>query len=259
MKRLSIFVFAICVSLVSFAQKEVSAKSIFEAIDKKQQIQYDGVVVVGTLDLTELSNKKRKNNKASWDEYKSTVEVPVVFRNCTFKGDVIAYKNLSKDGKRKNIAGFNIELGESSTTYSTDFPENVVFENCTFEGDSEFKYSNFARVANFSGTKFSQQANFKYAHFKGEASFSGNQFSEYANFKYADFDDQVYFKNARFRDYADFKYAHFHDGVSFKSGRFQRHADFKYTNFSNDTDFQSTDFEGSTDFKYSNGKRYVSR
>lgn len=259
MKRISTFIFALFVSITSFAQKGVSARSIFEAIEKHQQIQYDGVVVTGDLDLTELSNKKRKNSRNIWDEYKSTVEVSVVFRNCTFKGDVIAYKNLLKDGKRQSIAGFNIELGESSTTYSTDFTENVVFENCIFEGDSEFKYSKFSRVANFSGTKFSQQANFKYAHFKGETSFSGNLFSEYANFKYADFGDQVYFKNARFRDYADFKYAHFHDGVSFKRGRFQRHADFKYTSFSNDTDFQSADFEASTDFKYSNGKRYVSR
>ncbi|MEZ4904673.1 MAG: pentapeptide repeat-containing protein [Spirosomataceae bacterium] len=169
------------------AQKEVVAKEVFAAIDHRQSVQYDGVTIVGDLDLTELSNRKTKKQSHGWEEIKSIVEVPVVFRNCTFKGDVIAYKHL-KDGKTTRI--FNLDLGDGGITYSTDFREGVVFENCNFGGNSEFKYSTFAKNVNFSGSKFQNQANFKYAVFKNDAYFSGIRFEEYANFKYADFSDK---------------------------------------------------------------------
>ena len=251
---------SITVALVPFlsanAQKEVAAKEIFNAINKKQSVQYDGVIVTGDLDLTELSNRKIKNESKGWEEIKTTVEVPVVFRNCTFKGDVIAYKHL-EEGKNGRV--FNLEINYGGKTYSTDFRENVVFENCTFNGGSEFKYSTFSKPANFSGTEFAHQANFKYARFHNDAFFVGINFNDYANFKYADFREKAEFQNTRFRDYADFKYAEFKDNVNFTSGRFQRHADFKYADFNDGAKFDKTDFESSTDFKYSNGKRYVSR
>ncbi|MFN8348735.1 MAG: pentapeptide repeat-containing protein [Spirosomataceae bacterium] len=238
------------------AQKEVAAKEIFNAIDKNRSVQYDGVIVTGDLDLTELSNRKNKNEGKGWEEIKTMVEVPVVFRNCTFKGDVIAYKHV-EEGKNGRV--FNLDINYGGKTYSADFRENVVFENCTFNGGSEFKYSAFSKTANFSGSKFDHQANFKYAHFKKDAFFAGINFTEYANFKYADFSENAEFQNTRFRDNADFKYAEFHDKVNFTSGRFQRHADFKYADFNDGATFDKTDFEGGTDFKYSNGKRYVSR
>lgn len=254
------FLFTLALIFSSFiglyAQKEVNAKEIFTAIDKQQSVQYDGVTIIGDLDLTELSNRKVKRQSHGWEEIKTTVEVPVVFRNCNFRGDVIAYKHL-KDGKPTRL--LNLDLGDGGTTYSTDFRQNVVFENCTFAKGSEFKYSTFSKVANFSGSKFNDQANFKYAKFKNDAHFSGINFDDYANFKYANFLNKADFHDTRFRDYADFKYAEFDQKVNFESGRFQRHADFKYTDFGNGVAFEKTNFESSTDFKYSNGKRYVSR
>lgn len=193
MKRISTFIFALFVSITSFAQKGVSARSIFEAIEKHQQIQYDGVVVTGDLDLTELSNKKRKNSRNIWDEYKSTVEVSVVFRNCTFKGDVIAYKNLSKDGKRQSNAHFK---GETS----------------------------------FSGNLFSEYANFKYADFGDQVYFKNARFRDYADFKYAHFHDGVSFKRGRFQRHADFKYTSFSNDTDFQSADFEASTDFKYSN-----------------------------
>ncbi len=255
MKRISIFLLTALTTVSVYAQKQVSAKEIFQAIDKNQTVQYDGVVITGDLDFTELSNRKVKNQKG-WEEIKATVEVPVVFRNCTFKGDVIAYKHIEENGKRNKV--FNIEF-DGGTTYSADFRENVVFENCIFDNGSEFKYSTFSKLANFSGSKFSHQANFKYAKFRQEASFAGIGFGDYANFKYADFVRRANFDNVRFRDYADFKYAEFSEKVTFANTHFQRHADFKYADFHGSVAFDKTDFDGSMDFKYSNGKRYVSR
>ena len=256
MKRVAIILFVVLAATAGYAQKQIAAQEIFQAINKKQLVQYDGVVVTGDLDFTELSNRKTKKEKGGWEEIKTVVEVPVVFRNCTFKGDVIAYKHL-QDGKKARI--LNLDITNGGVTYSADFRENVVFENCTFENGSEFKYSTFSKVANFIGSKFAEQANFKYANFHQDALWAAVKFNEYANFKYAEFDNKANFEDARFFDYADFKYVEFDDKVDFTKSRFRRHADFKYADFNDGANFNKTDFEGSADFKYSNGKRYVSR
>ncbi len=257
-KSLIVLLFAL-VSTQIFAQKEVSAKTIFEQIDKSQSIDYQGITIVGELDLTELSNKKRTKNKGTLEEYKSTVEVPLTFKNCIFKGDVIAYKNL-EEGKNRKIGNANINLSMGDgTTFTTDFEKNVVFENCTFEGKTEFKYSDFAEKVSFGGTKFSQEANFKYADFNQEIIFAKCDFEEYANFKYTTFKQDVDFFDVRFKNYADFKYTNFDDRVTFKSTAFNNQADFKYAEFKNDANFDNTKFNAGFDMKYSNGKKYMNR
>lgn len=166
------------------AQKEVSAKTIFELIDKGRQVEYDGVTVIGDLDLTELSNKRDISKSKNSLEYKTNVEVPIIFKNCRFKGDFIAYKH-NEDSKTRKFGTNTITINwGDGITYSTDFEKNVVFENCTFEGKSEFKYSNFEENASFGGTKFNKEANFKYADFKRNAIFAKTDFDKSANFKY---------------------------------------------------------------------------
>ena len=87
------------------AQKEVSAKSIIDVINKGQTVNFDGVTITGELDITELANKKRvKKNKNDSEEYKSYVEVPISFKNCVFRDDFIAYKNLEIITRARSLA-----------------------------------------------------------------------------------------------------------------------------------------------------------
>ena len=265
MKKPLILILCAFVGTKVSAQKEVSAKAIFEAIDKGQSaerrpINYQDVTIVGDLDLTELSNKKRiKRIKSDYEEYKSTVEVPVTFKNCVFQGDFIAYKNID-DEKNKKVGNANINWSfGDGTTFTTDFEKSVVFENCTFKGKSEFKYSNFAEKTSFAGTKFAQSANFKYADFNQEIVFAKCDFNEYANFKYSKFKQDADFYDARFNNYADFKYSNFNDRVTFKGSTFKNQADFKYADFKEDTNFDNTKFTSGVDFKYSNGKKYMNK
>ncbi|RYU94539.1 pentapeptide repeat-containing protein [Emticicia agri] len=253
MKKLLIFFLCAGIISTASAQKEVSAKTIFDAIDKGQTVNYDGVTITGTLDLTELSNKKRIKQSKGYDEYKSTVEVPVSFKNCTFKDDFIAYKN---NEDKRGDRNWSISMGDGET-YTTDFEKSVVFENCIFEGKSEFKYSDFAEKASFAGTKFGKEANFKYADFKRESNFANCNFNEYANFKYSNFKYDADFYSVAFRDYADFKYANFNERVTFKGASFNQHADFKYAEFKDSGNFDNTKFKGGIDMKYSNGKKYM--
>ena len=258
MKKLLILLLCAFVGMEVSAQKEVSAKTIFDMIDKGQSVDYQDVTITGNLDLTELSNKKRiKKGKNDYEEFKSTVEAPVSFKNCVFKGDVIAYKNI-EDEKNKKIGNANINLSiGDGPTYTTDFEKSVVFENCSFEGKSEFKYSDFAEKSSFAGTKFAHDANFKYADFRQEINFAKCDFNEYANFKYSNFKQDADFFAVRFDNYADFKYTNFGDRVTFKSSTFKNQADFKYADFKEDTNFDNTKFSAGADFKYSNGKRYM--
>jgi uncharacterized protein YjbI with pentapeptide repeats len=259
MKKMFILLLFILISKTVSAQKEVSAKTIFEAINKLQSVDYQDAVIVGDLDLTELSNRKRVKNKSNYEEYKSYVEVPISFKNCIFKGDIIAYKNLEEEKSRKignGIVNWNIGDG---TTYTTDFGKDVIFENCSFAGKTEFKYSHFVEKASFGGAKFAQSANFKYADFKQEVIFAKSDFDEYANFKYTSFKNDADFFDVRFKNYADFKYANFGERVTFKSTTFSSQADFKYAEFSNDANFNNTKFKAGFDMKYSNGKKYMNK
>ena len=255
MKKL--FIFLLCAGIAGSvtAQKEVSARTIFDAIDQGKTVNYEGVTITGKLDLTELSNKTRVKKNKGYDEYKSSVEVPLTFKNCVFKDDFIAYKN--DDNQKSGKLGSTSWSFGDGTTYTTDFERSVVIENCTFEGLSEFKYSDFAEKASFAGTKFQKEANFKYAGFKKESNFAGSTFGEYANFKYSNFKYDADFYSAAFRNYADFKYANFNERVTFKSSTFSNYADFKYAEFKDSGNFDNTKFRSGIDMKYSNGKKYI--
>ncbi|WP_247233129.1 pentapeptide repeat-containing protein [Telluribacter sp. SYSU D00476] len=242
------------------AQSTLSAKEIIQNIDRKFAVEVNNKTIEGDLDLTELSNKElKKRGNMDTREYKSRVEVPITFRNCTFRGDVVAYKVVGKDGKRRGLLGSVMNNdGDDQTLYTADFKEAVVFENCTFEGLAEFKYSDFAEKVSFADSKFRHQANFKYAKFNEGARFANVDFTDSANFKYAKFSDEANFANTRISQVADFKYANFQDGVTFKGTHFQGYADFKYTDFKREGDLSQVTFSRGSDFKYAKGSRYIS-
>jgi hypothetical protein len=241
------------------AQSTLSASEIFRNIDRKYAVEVSNKTIEGDLDLTELSNRQlKKNQKLTNQEYKSYVEVPITFRNCTFKGDLLAYKVLDKQGHRRSFLSGAVTIDGDQTLYSTDFKEAVVFENCTFEGLAEFKYSDFAGKVSFSNSTFRRPANFKYAKFNNDARFANADFTNMAIFKYAKFADGANFAGTRIHQSADFKYATFLDGVTFRGTQFNAFADFKYTDFKREGDLSQVTFSRGSDFKYAKGSRTIS-
>ncbi len=251
--RIALLFSALFFALASFvhAQSAMDAADIFRKMDDKREVNVQNAVIRGTLDFTELSNRQKvSKSRMGTDEYKSRVEVPLTFRNCTFKGNVIAYKALDKDGKARSSWSGNDEV-----LYTADFREKVIFENCVFEGKTEFKYSDFNEIAVFNGNRFHSEANFKYANFREDARFEGVDFGDDANFKYANFRAAALFTDARMDDEANFKYAEFNDGASFRKTDFRGDADFKYAQFNRQGDFTNADFRSQPDFKYTKGRR----
>ncbi|GAB3175341.1 pentapeptide repeat-containing protein [Telluribacter humicola] len=264
MKTLFSYLFSIALvamlAVSATAQSTLSAKEIIQNVDRKYAVEVSNKTIEGDLDLTDLSNKElKKRGNMDTREYKSRVEVPLTFRNCTFKGDVLAYKVVDKDGKRRSLLGSVMNNdSDNQTLYTADFKEAVIFENCTFEGLAEFKYSDFAENVSFADSKFRHSANFKYAKFNEGARFANANFTDSANFKYAKFSDEANFANTRINQTADFKYADFQEGVSFKGTHFQGYADFKYTDFKREGDLSQVTFSRGSDFKYAKGNRHIS-
>jgi uncharacterized protein YjbI with pentapeptide repeats len=227
----------------SLAQKTVDAKDILAKINRKEAVSYQNATITGDLDLTGLANRKEVRNGDWGDQnsYLSTVEVPLTFKNCTFKGKFLAYR--TEDNDRKLMKWNN-------TVYNTNFTEAIIIEDCQFTEDAAFKYSVFSQRASFSGTTFRDGALFKYAKFDEPADFSGSTFRGYADFKYTKFNESSFFRNVAFEQPADFKYTKFDERVDFSQARFNSNADFKYTHLPRGTNFSNTRFEGSTDFKY---------
>jgi len=234
-KALSLLV--LLLPALAWAQAAVDAKEIIAKINRGEAVSYRDATINGTLDLTQLDNRKLRKEPGKWEDSKtfvSTVKASVSFTHCTFAGDVLAYYHLE----------------DAEETHTADFDENVTFENCTFKGKSAFKYSRFAGSASFAGSRFNEGALFKYSQFAKGPDFSKAQFEAPADFKYAHFREAATFSEAGFKGEAVFKYARFPAGSSFRNVVFSRHADFKYAKFSEPIDLSGVDFRGGEDFKY---------
>ncbi|GAB4039054.1 pentapeptide repeat-containing protein [Spirosoma gilvum] len=244
--------FALVALSPSLAQTTVDAKDIMAKINRKEAVSYQNATITGDLDLTSLANRKevRDGNWGESEHYLSTVEVPMTFKNCTFKGKFLGYRTEDHDGKLFKV---------SNTVYNTDFPEAVTLEGCTFEDDATFKYSTFSQRAIFTNNRFEKIALFKYTKFRNDADFSSSTFQGSADFKYTKFDEASTFQKARFERSADFKYTKFDEGTNFSQARFTGNADFKYTHLPSGSNFDETRFDGSADFKYTTlgGRRFL--
>lgn len=216
--------FAIILLVSSFsikAQSQIKASDIIRQINEGREVKYSNVEIVGDLDLTDLRNRHEQHDD-SWfgrfsdwggnDTFISTVEVPLIFSNCTFTGDVLAYYHIDR----------------KDATYLAHFERDVIFKNCVFKRGSEFKYSEF----------------------EGSADFTGATFNETANFKYSEFSEGPKFAQVKFEDGADFKYTEFPRNTSFERATFYGLANFKYSKFKSPLNIEKVAFKGSEDFKY---------
>jgi len=238
----------------TFAQRTVDARQIIDQINQNQSVSYENATITGDLDLTSLANRReiRDNGRGNGNEYRSTVTVPLTFRNCVFRGKFLAYRT---ENEGRNLFSMN------NRVYNADFDEAVTFDNCTFDNDAAFKYSAFRQRAVFVGSKFQDEALFKYAKFSDMADFGGAQFRGPADFKYTKFSENAAFADARFTSSADFKYTKFDDGVTFQNAHFTGPTDFKYVRFPRRTNLDNVAFDGPSDFKYTtvDGQRFSPR
>jgi len=195
--RLLSFLLVLFLISNTFAQQTIKASDILKDIKKRKTISYENVTVTGILDMTymddklpDLPKKHKWYNNGGTNTVKETIESKILFVNCVFESDVLAY----------------IHDEDSKYTFTANFENDVRFKNCQFKRNAMFKYSDFEGNADFSDSKFEEDTTFKYTEFDNRVSFENTVFEESATFKYTKFKEGVSFKNARFEEDLNFKY-----------------------------------------------------
>lgn len=88
----SLCLFCIVFTLNAFSQKTIEAEKIISMIDNGKEVQLENVTIKGALEFVKVRNREVKNKSLfGTDTYHCYVKVPVSFRNCTFRDDVVAY------------------------------------------------------------------------------------------------------------------------------------------------------------------------
>ena len=238
----AVFIFQLPLS----AQQKISANQIINQINNYQPVKLSDVTVTGDLRLVDVANQYLENSRSniydSQDIYHCIIEVPLLFENCTFTGDIIGFENLEEEGK----------------VFNAFMEQGVVFRNCTVEGEMLMKYAEFEKEADFSNTRFLDYAQFKYTSFAQAVNFAQSEFNNEACFKYTDFKEIVNFEQAAFYNEANFKYTKFTAGVNFRDVQFDNFANFKYTKFKDPFSMDGARFSESGNFKYTtlNGQHF---
>lgn len=218
--RLLSFLFVVFLTSSAIAQQTIKASDILNDIKKGETISYENATITGILDMTYMDDKLPDlPKKHKWyknggnNTVKETIESKILFVNCVFEGDVLAY----------------IHDEDSQYTFTANFENDVRFKNCQFKRNAMFKYSDFEGNADFSGSKFEEDTTFKYTEFDNRVSFANTVFEESATFKYTKFKEGVSFKNARFEEDLNFKYTKVRGDFNIDGMKVAHEVNSKYT------------------------------
>lgn len=249
MKNLVTLVFLLFLSSSSYAQRYIDAQDIIKDLKNGKDIIISNATIKGTLDFTNMHEKLPELPKRSswWNDGGSNkvpelIKVKIIFNNCVFRNNVLAYIPDEKSGY----------------TFTADFNNTVKFVNCTFKRKAMFKYSVFNKNADFSGTNFRDDSTFKWAKFKDKSLFTKAKFEESATFKHTDFESFASFKGSTFLETATFKNTKFLDGVTFRNAKFEEDFNIKYMKVRGDFDITNMKVAFDLNAKYTkiNGKNF---
>lgn len=234
-------------------------------MENSEPVDYDRVVVVGDLNLTNFGMAKDQNGKihveapvkiehstieGSTDFANSVVSRTIDFTGTAFSGDVLFDgAQLSEDFNSEGASFY-----EGASFDKANFEGDTNFNNAKFGGGSSFYSARFGGDAGFFGSLFNGDSIFNKAKFIGGAHFDGSLFNSYANFVDVDFQGDTSFYQTEFRwntNFADaklsgtayFKEAEFGKLASFMGAEFSRYADFEDVRFAEDADFSNVQFK----------------
>jgi uncharacterized protein YjbI with pentapeptide repeats len=194
--------------------REIDAHEILDKIQNGEDVEYNGVIVKGDLDLRKLPLRAQRIKRPRFENQ----------------------SKLSEDAK---LVKSKIKIVKSKID-GVSFFCNIVFSNVI-----AFSKTVFCREANFSGSLFCEDADFHESQFRGRANFTDAQFSRYADFWYTQFQlgGSVTFYGDRFSDYADFFGARFGGDVDFDWVQFSGDAIFNDAEFSKQLSMHMTKYD----------------
>ena len=193
----------------------IQASEILAKIERGEDVEYDGVIIEGDLDITGL-------------------ELPTEHTDRT--EDDIRY--VLPDGSKL--------ISSLITITKTEIRGDVNFGNASFQEQITFRGTKFGGGADFRGTEFLRNVDFGGAEFTGKsAEFWEVKFANNADFGGVLFGEGAYFVRAKFGGYAIFLLAEFGREAFFAETRFTgREANFQGAKFCGHTYFDSVEFSG---------------
>lgn len=209
-----------------------------------QAILIEGRTFTEDLDLTRLLEA----HLISSGVYRYHTASAITFRNCTFKGRVLAYAQESPGHSVLGSFGGNLSFLGCSFRGEVNFRGARIagwadFTQCSFDGPVSFEECLFQDQAFFNSCVFHAELRMQNAVFRHKAHFMHTRFERPALFQRAVFQGDLQFGVAEFFDYADFSLIHCEQGAYFNYGRFHDQAEFSQAHFGKQADFLSLDLK----------------
>lgn len=247
----------------------IQASEILAKIERGEDIEYDGVIIEGDLDIsglklrTEQVSKTKQELRQGLSEELKVIASEITLINSEIRGKVnfsnTHFRNTISFREAKFTGGDVCFRGTQFGGWYTNFVRAkftsgiASFEGVEFDGYADFDGAEFTGGnTDFRGAKFAGWgADFDGVEFGGDASFDGAKFT----------DGDACFRGAKFGRYAGFVGAEFTGGnAEFKGAEFTGgNAYFVGAEFTGgDTDFRDVKFAGgNVDFRRAEFGRYV--
>lgn len=169
-------------------------------------IEFENCQFTGTLKFSPLDNIHQ------------TFPASVIFRNCSFEGDVQA-----------NLTQFTgqVSFGKCRFKKLANFQNAVFlgpagFRECTFDGDAQFQNAIFMRENTWMGSHFYGIGFFQAARFMEKANFSNCVFHGYADFSICRWDEGLMMDYTRVDGNIDFTDGRNFGLMNFRASEFKR-------------------------------------
>lgn len=204
----------------------VPASEVVSRMVDGQPIHYNGVAIVGDLNLSDLPGAR----------IDSTLELV----NCTISNASFEGLNLEKEIILLGTTFGNVSFDKANFLAQADL-SNTTFRHASFLG------ATFHQPVFFDGAQFQDNVSFEDALFKKDASLKDVRFLGTAEFNYSRFDSYTYFSGAQFFADALFSDVDFSGTSDFSAASFIGKANFFQSRF-NVASFSNAIFAGPAQF-----------
>ncbi len=224
-----------CASIPPVGQP-ITARTVLTRLAARLPVRVENVTFSDELDFTTLTASPETPTVARvW------VNAPVYFRNCTFNGKVLAFRQ------------------HGDTTVLCSFGRNLTFVGCQFNGETSFRsvsvvgigafsHTQFNKPVSFAGARFGAEAYFDQALFAVEARFQQARFAGMANFWQSIWAGTTYFQGATFDADAQFSLADFRANLDFSLCTTHGLLNFNYAQLPGRSSFANCRFHNAVDF-----------
>jgi hypothetical protein len=210
-------------------RKVIQAREILAKIERGEDVEYDGVIVEGDLDISELElpteqvERKKVAESLGYRGRCKVISSEIAITNSLIRNNV----NFNYAYFQKRISFVNTEFDGLAIFGVAKFAEPTEFARSKFCSDAIFKGTKFEGYADFFRVNFGEYTDFTRAEFGGIADFWGAEFGSKARFWEVEFVEDAGFQETEFRGDVTFMGAKFYKNILLDSSKF----DTMYINF----------------------------